>query len=92
MATYKVWLTVKDCYGNTKEVEGGSIDVDLNLTEEDADRLGQMALDNYVKKADAGVTDAAELATDEEVKEVVSDAVKNAEHKTLKYVGFSDPE
>lgn len=29
MATYKVWLTVKDSYGNIKEVEGGTINVDL---------------------------------------------------------------
>jgi hypothetical protein len=29
MATYKVWLTVKDRYGKTKELDGGAIDVDL---------------------------------------------------------------
>lgn len=36
MATYKVWLTVKDSYGNTKEIDGGNITVDRDkLTEED---------------------------------------------------------
>lgn len=36
MATYKVWLTVKDSYGNTKEIDGGNIAIDLDkLTEED---------------------------------------------------------
>lgn len=36
MATYKVWLTVKDSFGNTKELDGGTIDVDLNQVAEDA--------------------------------------------------------
>ena len=35
MATYKVWLTVKDSYGNTKELDGGTIDVDLGKVAED---------------------------------------------------------
>ena len=35
MATYKVWLTVKDRYGKTKELDGGCIDVDLNKVTED---------------------------------------------------------
>ena len=36
MATYRVWLTVKDSYGNTKEIDGGNITVDRGqLTEEE---------------------------------------------------------
>lgn len=36
MATYRVWLTVKDRYGNTKELDGGIIKAELNpLTDED---------------------------------------------------------
>lgn len=35
MALYKVWLTVKDRYGNTKEVDGGTIDVGLGTLTED---------------------------------------------------------
>ena len=36
MATYKVWLTIKDSYGNTKEIDGGNISIDRDkLTEED---------------------------------------------------------
>lgn len=27
MATYKVWLTVKDRYGSTKRIDGGSINI-----------------------------------------------------------------
>jgi hypothetical protein len=30
MAKYKVWLTVKDRYGNIKELDSGTIDVALN--------------------------------------------------------------
>ena len=37
MAKYKVWLTVKDSYGNTKELDGGNIDVDLD--EKDVDTI-----------------------------------------------------
>jgi hypothetical protein len=35
MATYKVWLTVKDKYGNTKELDGGAIDIDLKQVAND---------------------------------------------------------
>jgi hypothetical protein len=86
MATYKVWLKVKDSFGNTKEVDGGTINVDLNITDEDVDRIGQMALDNYVKKKDAGVEESRDLATEEEVE----DAISKATHDTIKYAGFYD--
>ena len=36
-AKYKVWLTVKDSYGNTKELDGGN--VDINLDEETVDTI-----------------------------------------------------
>jgi hypothetical protein len=40
MATYKVWLTVKDRYGKTKELDSGTIDVALNdLTPEEVAAL-----------------------------------------------------
>lgn len=35
MAKYKVWLTVKDSYGNTKELDGGNIDIDIDKEEVD---------------------------------------------------------
>jgi predicted ATP-dependent endonuclease of OLD family len=36
MATYKVQLTVKDSYGNIKNIDGGTITIDRDqLTEED---------------------------------------------------------
>ncbi len=35
MAKYKVWLTVKDNYGNTKELDGGNIDIDIDKEEVD---------------------------------------------------------
>ena len=44
MAKYKVWLTVKDSYGNTKELDGGN--VDINLDEEDVDTIVDNIKDN----------------------------------------------
>lgn len=40
MATYKVWLTVKDRYGYTKELDGGNIEINQEkLTEEDMNEI-----------------------------------------------------
>jgi hypothetical protein len=40
MATYKVWLTVKDRYGNTKELDGGNINISQDkLTDEDINEI-----------------------------------------------------
>ena len=44
MAKYKVWLTVKDSYGNTKELDGGT--VDISLDEEDVDNIIDNIKDN----------------------------------------------
>jgi hypothetical protein len=45
-AKYKVWLTVKDSYGNTKELDGGN--VDINLDKEDVDNIVDNIKDNIV--------------------------------------------
>ena len=54
MATYKVWLTVKDSYGNTKEIDGGNINVDLaSLTPDELDQIERsLPLEDYLKKAE----------------------------------------
>ena len=39
MATYKVWLTVKDRYGCVKELDAGHIEVDNKLSDEDLNKL-----------------------------------------------------
>jgi hypothetical protein len=74
---YKVWLTVKDSYGNLKELDGGTIGVDLN-----AEVLNQieeaLPLENYLKK-----TDVDYLATDIEVQEEVNNV------RSIKYSDFS---
>lgn len=44
MAKYKVWLTVKDNYGNTKELDGGNIDI--NLDAEDVENIVDNLKDN----------------------------------------------
>jgi hypothetical protein len=53
MAKYKVWLTVKDSYGNTKELDGGNIDI--NLDEEDVDNIVDSIKDNIVVDAKSQV-------------------------------------
>ena len=75
---YKVWLTVKDSYGNLKELDGGTIGVDL-----DQDVFSKieeaLPLEDYIKKSESDY-----LATDVEVQKEVSNV------NSLKYSGFSD--
>ena len=68
MAVYKVWLTIKDSFGNTKEVDGGTINVDLDgLTKEDIAQIEEaLPLEDYLKKSEADY-----LATDAEVEHAV---------------------
>lgn len=80
MATYKVWLTVKDSFGNTKEVEGGTINVDLaELTQDEVEQIGSaLPLTDYIKRDNLDI-ELDEYATDKEVE----DAVK--QNKSIKY-------
>ena len=76
MATYKVWLTVKDSYGNIKEVEGGTINVDLSeVTPDEVSTMGQALLDSSILEP---------LATDQEVETAISENV----HESLLYSDF----
>lgn len=79
MATYKVWLTVKDSYGNTKEVEGGTINVDLaTLTPDELNQIEEaLPLEDYIKRENLDV-ELEHYATDVEVEHAVehSDAIK----------------
>ena len=83
MATYKVWLTVKDGFGNTKEIEGGTIDVDLStLTQDEIDHIEEaLPLEDYIKRANLD-TELDSYATDAEVEH----AVQN--NDTIKYTDF----
>ena len=83
MATYKVWLTVKDSYGNTKEVDGGTINVDLaTLTPDEINQIEEaLPLEEYLKKADID-TELNEYATDLEVEQAVNTS------DSIKYNGF----
>lgn len=75
MAKYKVWLTVKDSYGNTKELPGGNINIDLEaLSDKDFGKIGEaFLLEEYIKKSESDY-----LATDAEVESAV----------TVNYGGF----
>jgi hypothetical protein len=68
MATYKVWLTVKDSYGKTKEVDGGTINVDLaTLTPDELEQIEEaLPLENYIKRDNLN-TELDHFATDKEV-------------------------
>lgn len=81
MAKYKVWLTVKDSYGNTKELDGGDINVNFtDLSKEDIGQIEEaLPLKEYLKKSETDY-----LATDVEVGDVVGEATAN----TVKYSGF----
>lgn len=83
MATYKVWLTVKDSYGNTKEVDGGTINVDLaTLTPDEVNQIEEaLPLEDYIRRdnLDAELVD---YATDKEVVHVVEN------NEALKYADF----
>jgi hypothetical protein len=85
MATYKVWLTVKDSFGNTKEVDGGTINVDLDtLTKDEIDHIEDaLPLENYLKKSEID-QELQHYATDVEVQH----AVKT--NDTIQYAGFFD--
>lgn len=83
MATYKVWLTVKDSYGNTKEIDGGNINVDLaTLTPDEVDQIEKaLPLEDFLKKSEID-TELDHFATDVEVE----NAVQNT--GSIKYSGF----
>lgn len=83
MATYKVWLTVKDSYGNTKEVDGGTINVDLaSLTPDEVSQIEEaLPLEDYIKRDNLD-TELEAYATDKEVVYVVE------RNEALKYADF----
>ena len=74
MAKYKVYFTVKDNYGKTKEIEGGTIDLDVGFTDLDQREIDYLEealpLENYLKKSEI-TEELEEYATDVEVEEAV---------------------
>ena len=83
MATYRVWLKVKDGYGNTKELDGGTINVDLaTLTPDEVDHIEDaLPLQNYIKRENLD-TELDAYATDAEVLQ----ALQN--NNTIRYSDF----
>lgn len=69
-AKYKVWLTVKDSYGNTKEVDGGN--VEINLDEEDVDAIVDNIKDNISIEAKSSVY-VPEVTSDNMLKFTLTD-------------------
>lgn len=84
MAKYKVWLTVKDSYGNAKEIDGGVINVDLglaHLAQEEVDQLAEvLPLEEYIKRDNLD-TELTDWATDQEVDQAVANTVRYGSFK-----------
>ena len=77
MATYKVWLKVKDSYGNIKEIDGGDITVDLaTLTPDEVTQIEEaLPLEDYLKRKELP-EELTDYATDVEVETAVKQTVK----------------
>lgn len=74
---YKVWLTVKDSYGNLKELDGGTIGVALD--QEAIDQIEEsLPLKDFLRKSETDY-----LATDVEVQEEVEKV------SSIRYSDFS---
>ena len=71
MATYKVWLTVKDSFGNIKEIDGGTLGVDLaELTPDEITQIEEaLPLEDYIKQ-DRLTAVLEDYATDEDIDEI----------------------
>ena len=84
MAVYKVWLTVKDAFGNTKELDGGTIQVDMHeFTEDDISKMEEaLPLDQYLKKSEILHEVDPYFATDESLETEVEMLKQD---KTIKY-------
>ena len=82
MATYKVWLTVKDSNGSTKEIDGGTINVNLSeLSKDEVNIIGEaLPLEEYLRKDEAVTELDPSFATEAEL----ADATRN----TIKYADF----
>lgn len=61
MATYKVWLKVKDSYGKEKEIDGGTIKVEL-------DELSTTEVSKMVQQLDDHFTTETEVANKDTIK------------------------
>jgi hypothetical protein len=90
MATYKVWLTVKDRFGNTKEIEGNTINVDLD--ELDLEKIEKdLPLDKYLRKDEAKAELDPIFATDVDVGYQVGQVQQQVEQSnSIKYTDFFD--
>jgi len=74
MPKYKVVLTVQDSFGMPKEVDGGTIDIDLAeaLTATDVKQIEEaLPLEDYIKKAELS-EELNTYATDGEVEDAVT--------------------
>ena len=85
MPKYKLILTVRDSFGMTKEIDGGTIDIDLaeSLTPTDVKQIEDaLPLEDYIKKNELP-EELDAYATDIEVEAAVKQTVKYGDFKLL---------
>ena len=72
MAKYNVIFTVRDKYGKDKEIEGGTVEIDLpTLTKEEITYITQnLPLEDYLKKEEIDA-ELDHFATDIELEEAI---------------------
>lgn len=89
MAKYRVLLTVKDSYGNTKEIESGTIDVDLSkLTQDELAQIeNALPLNEYIRKDEAVQELGKDFATDAELADATENTVRYADFELRKEDG-----
>ena len=74
MALYRVWLTVQDESGSTKEIDGGIVKLNTGfagLTQEEIDYIEEaLPLEHYLKKSEIDA-ELDKYATDQEVEDAL---------------------
>ena len=87
MAKYKVVFTVRDKYGKDKEIDGGTVDIELpTLTREEITRIEEaLPLEDYLKKSEIP-EELDYLATDVELENAVNaaDSIRYADFELLR--------
>lgn len=81
MAKYKVVLTVKDRYGNVKDIDAGDVNIDIDLDQEDVDTIVDDLKDNITIENKAPVY-VPEVTSNNMLKFTLSE---EAEEKELEF-------
>lgn len=92
MATYKLVLTVKDSSGKEKEIDGGTVNIDLtNLTPAEVTTITEaLNLDTYTTDQELAET-IKEVPTVEIIKETIKTDIPTVLETQILFGGDSNP-